>query len=41
MNKKMTRQIMFALAGAVAVIMVPQIGEQLAKLLGKTLTYGA
>ena len=40
MNKKMMRQLMFALAGAVAVIFVPQLGEQLGKLLGKTISYG-
>jgi hypothetical protein len=40
MNKKIMRQLMFALAGAAAVIFVPQIGTQLASLLGKTITYG-
>ena len=40
MNKKMMRQLMFFAAGAVAVIAVPQIGIQIANLLGKNITYG-
>jgi len=40
MNKKTMKQVVLFLAGAVAVVMVPQIGEQLGNLLGKTITYG-